>query len=188
MNREGARKVLTVLRAAYPNTYRNMSKQEASNVITVYTTVFADIPEEVVVEALMEYIKTETGSPTPGGLYRFVTGLSGEKDYEAMFKELWAAICGNKKFDGLCPANQRYIGSQKQIDILGQSEDTLMDVERGLYMRRIPTIVREIGFEEKLTNRLGADRVRSIKDILRSHPRTDELPEVKISRLVQNEK
>ena len=47
--------------------------------------------------------------------------LASDEDYEAMFKELWSAICGNRKFEDLCPANRKYIGSQQTLDMMGKA-------------------------------------------------------------------
>lgn len=185
MDREGAKKVLKVLRATYPNTFRNMDRDEATDAVDVYASIFKDIPDEIVVEALMAYIRNEEYAPTPAGLFKYIKGFSGETDYEKMFKELWSAICGNRKFTDLCPENQKYIGSQQALDMMGLDENTLMDVVRGQYMKRIPAIVEQMRFEENVTKSLGEERVNTLKAILSGHRKTDELPEYTIGELAR---
>ena len=142
-------------------------------------------PAEAVALALDQYIDENDKPPTVAGIKKYLQKLDPDYDYEAMFEELWSAICGNKRFGDLCDINRKYIGSQQQIDALGQSEDTLYEVEKGLYMKRIASIVERTKFEDKATEALGSSGVRTLKDILRGHKRTDELPEVKISKLIE---
>lgn len=156
-------KLLEVLRVAYPNYYKNMSKDEASKTASLYHSRLKDYPVTVVVEALNSYIDENEYPPTIAGIKKYLTRLEGEHDYEIMWMELWSAICGNRKFEDLCPANQKYIGSQTILDTMGMDEHTLHDVVRGQYMRRIPEIVDSMKFAEKVELRIGTEGVETLK-------------------------
>lgn len=62
MTREETIKILAILKAAYPNSYKNMTKEEASGTVTVWAMQFATIPAEVVMVAVNKLIST---SPFP---------------------------------------------------------------------------------------------------------------------------
>lgn len=107
MTREEAIKVLAILKAAYPNSYRNMSKEEASGTVMVWQTQFANIPAEMVMAAVNKLISTSTFPPSIAevkdkirGMYWEVWGIlekhrqfpSLSPDQEAMYKRMFA-IC-----------------------------------------------------------------------------------------------
>lgn len=62
MNRDEAIKILSILKAAYPNSYKGMTKEEANGTITVWTMQFADIPANIVFIAVNQIISK---SPFP---------------------------------------------------------------------------------------------------------------------------
>lgn len=62
MNRKEAAKVLAILKAAYPNSYRGMTQEEAMGTVSVWALQFADIPAEIV---LMAVHKAISSSPFP---------------------------------------------------------------------------------------------------------------------------
>lgn len=166
MNKNETIRLLEVLRVAYPNYYKNMTKDEASRTASLYHSRFKDYPTAVVVEALNSYIDENEYPPTIAGIKKYLTRLEGEHDYELMWMELWSAICGNRKFEDLCPANQKYIGSQTILDTMGMDEHTLHDVVRGQYMRRIPEVVDSMKFTEKVELRIGTEGVELLKEKL----------------------
>lgn len=64
MTREEAIKILSVLKAAYPNSYRGMTKDEANGTIGVWAVQFNDIPYQVVSIAVNKLISTNTFPPS----------------------------------------------------------------------------------------------------------------------------
>lgn len=107
MTREEAIKVLAILKAAYPNSYRNMSKDEANGTVMVWQTQFANIPPEMVLIAVNKLISTSPFPPAISevkdkirSLYWEVWGILEEHrqhrslspDQEAMYKRMFA-IC-----------------------------------------------------------------------------------------------
>lgn len=62
MTREETIKILSILKAAYPNSYKNMTKEEANGTVAVWTTQFADMPAEIVLHIINDCISE---SPFP---------------------------------------------------------------------------------------------------------------------------
>lgn len=58
-----ATQVLAILQAAYPNSYKGMTKDEAQATATVWAVQFADIPVQVVLMAVNKLISTSTFPP-----------------------------------------------------------------------------------------------------------------------------
>lgn len=56
MTREEAIELMAILKAAYPNSYNGMTKQEAMGVVTVWALQFADMPADIVYIALQKAI------------------------------------------------------------------------------------------------------------------------------------
>ena len=55
--------VLAILKAAYPNSYKGMTKDEAQATATVWAVQFADMPVQVVLMAVNKLISTSTFPP-----------------------------------------------------------------------------------------------------------------------------
>lgn len=64
MNREETTKILALLKAAYPNSYKNMSQQEALGTVAVWHMQFADIPPEIVLMAVQKCISGSAFPPS----------------------------------------------------------------------------------------------------------------------------
>lgn len=63
MTREEAIKILTILKAAYPNSYKNMTKEEANGTVNLWAQQFADVPYFVVTLAVNKQISKSTFPP-----------------------------------------------------------------------------------------------------------------------------
>lgn len=64
MNREETLKILALLKAAYPNSYKNMTAAEANGTVSIWQMQFADIPADVVLIALHKVIAVSVYPPT----------------------------------------------------------------------------------------------------------------------------
>ena len=64
MTREDTIKVLSILRVAYPNFYKGLSKQEANAVIDMWAMQFIDIPCDIVCIAINKLISTNKFPPS----------------------------------------------------------------------------------------------------------------------------
>ena len=64
MTQKEATQILAILKAAYPNSYRGMSKEEAIGTVNVWATQFRDMPVNVVMIAVNKLISTNTFPPS----------------------------------------------------------------------------------------------------------------------------
>lgn len=80
MTRTETIKVLAILKAAYPNSYKGMTKDEANGTVNVWATQFINIPASVVMIAVNKLISTNTFPPSIGEVKEKIRGLY----YEAM--------------------------------------------------------------------------------------------------------
>ena len=78
MTREETIKVLAILKAAYPNSYKNMSVDEANATATVWAVQFADMPAEVVMIAINKLIGTSPFPPAISEVKDRIKGLYWE--------------------------------------------------------------------------------------------------------------
>lgn len=64
MTRQEAIKILSVLKAAYPNSYKGMTKDEANGTVNVWATQFVSMPFSVVSIAVNKLISINTFPPS----------------------------------------------------------------------------------------------------------------------------
>lgn len=64
MTREETIRVLAILKAAYPNAYRGMSRDEAIGMISVWQTQFSAYPADTVLLAVNKLISSSVFPPT----------------------------------------------------------------------------------------------------------------------------
>lgn len=97
MTREESIKVLAILKAAYPNSYRDMSRDEANGTVMVWTTQFANIPAEMVMIAVNKLISTSTFPPA----------ISEVKDkIRGMYWEIWGILEQHRQHPFLHPKQE----------------------------------------------------------------------------------
>ena len=78
MTREETIKVLAILKAAYPNSYKTMSVDEANATATVWAVQFADMPAEAVMIAINKLIGTSPFPPAISEVKDRIKGLYWE--------------------------------------------------------------------------------------------------------------
>ena len=66
MTQKEATQILAILKAAYPNSYRGMTKEEAVGTVNVWATQFINMPVSVVMIAVNKLISTNTFPPSIG--------------------------------------------------------------------------------------------------------------------------
>ena len=64
MNKKETVQILAILKAAYPNFYKDMSAEEAQGTISVWALQFADMPADIVLMALNKAISTSKYPPS----------------------------------------------------------------------------------------------------------------------------
>lgn len=64
MTKKEAVQILAILKAAYPASYNNMTKEEASGTVAVWAMQFANMPADIVMMAIHKLISTSKFPPT----------------------------------------------------------------------------------------------------------------------------
>lgn len=107
MTREETIKILAILKAAYPNSYRNMSKEEANGTVAIWTMQFAQFPVEVVMLAVNKLISS---SPFPPAICEVKDKIRN------MYWEVWSVLAEDKQYNKLT-ADQRAT-YQRILDVI----------------------------------------------------------------------
>lgn len=78
MTREETIKLLAILKAAYPNSYKGMTKEEANGTIATWQLHFAKMPANVVFIALNQIISVNQFPPTISEVRKKIRNLYAE--------------------------------------------------------------------------------------------------------------
>ena len=85
MTKKEAVQILAVLKAAYPNFYKDMTAAEAQGTVSVWSMQFADISAEIVLMALNKAISTSKYPPTIAEVKEKFSGIHWEA-YEMLHR------------------------------------------------------------------------------------------------------
>lgn len=83
MTKKDALKILAILKAAYPDSYRGMSEKEALGTATVWATQFSNLSADVVLIAVNKTISTSKFPPSIAEVKDKISGIYWEA-YEAI--------------------------------------------------------------------------------------------------------
>lgn len=124
MDKTETLKILSVLKAAYPHSYKGMSQRDADAMVNLWTLMFADTAYEAVNAAVCALISTRTVgfSPTVGEVKEKLQSLRNAAALSE--QDAWALVskaCSNglygyrKEFDRLPPEVQQAVGAPEQL-------------------------------------------------------------------------
>lgn len=157
MNDNQIRQVLTILKAAYPNTYKNLSKAELGNIYRLYDLLLGEYDAAIVVEALKNYIRKNSLPPTVAGLIREIDILMPNENTPM---QLWqtleevarrASVFTSVDFKELPPPLQTWIGDCSKVKEFGQMDAaTFNTVIKGQFLKTIETIIEKQKAMERL--------------------------------------
>jgi hypothetical protein len=126
MTREETIKVLAILKSAYPNSYKNMSEEEANGTVTVWAVQFTDIPVDLVMIAINKII---SNSPFPPAISEV------KEKIKSLYWEVWEILNCNNIFKTL--TDEQEVKYRKLFDILGSirndsnTEPTIRELVEG---------------------------------------------------------
>ena len=78
MTKKEAIQVLAILKAAYPNYYKDISAEEAQGTISVWSMQFSELSAEIVLMALNKHISTNKFPPTIAEIKEKITAIYWE--------------------------------------------------------------------------------------------------------------
>lgn len=124
MTRDETIDLLSVLKAAYPNFYRDMTRKDADHVVSLWTDMFNEEPAELVALAVKAHIATDKkGFPPHIGAIKDAIVKIRQPD-EMTELEAWGLVQkalrngyygAQEEFDKLPPVVQRLVGSPNQL-------------------------------------------------------------------------
>jgi uncharacterized protein YcgL (UPF0745 family) len=153
--------MLTILKAAYPNFYRNMSPKDAMATLNLWEEMFAEDDVNIVKCSLKTLIGSHSGFPpdiaeVKRHMRMLLQTVTGEPTDEDLWRILRKAVCNGsygakEEFERLPPVLQRYCGSPSALrELAVQDEKTLDTVVHGQFLRQIAAIRERQQYHESL--------------------------------------
>jgi len=145
MTRDETIAILGILRTAYPNFYRDVSRDAALQTVTLWAEMFRDDPAEIVTAAVKALIasRTEGWPPNIGEVKAKMQTITNPDELSE--GQAWALVekatrnggYGYKEeFDKLPPIVQKAVGSPSQIHEWAMMDsDTVKSVVASNFMR-----------------------------------------------------
>ena len=145
MTRDDTLDLLSVLKAAYPNFYKDMTRKDADHVIDLWTEMFKDEPVQLVALAVKRHIATDTKGFPPhiGAIKDAIVKIQQPEEITEL--EAWGLVQkalrngyygAQEEFDKLPPVVQRLVGSPKQLREWSQMDtDTVSSVVASNFQR-----------------------------------------------------
>ena len=145
MTQEETIDLLSVLKAAYPNFYRNMTRKDADQVISLWHEMFKDEPGGLVALAVKRHIATDTKGFPPhiGAIKDAIVKIQQPEEMTEI--EAWNMVRNairsyswdaKEQFDKLPPVLQRLVGSPNQLVEWGQMDaETVSSVVASNFQR-----------------------------------------------------
>ena len=104
MTEAEAKKALAILRVAYPMMYRDATKKDADLAVSLWATMFADDPADIVVAAVKSWIATDTkGFPPAIGQIKTEIFKLTDGAYALSADEAWAIARATMRQVGCSP-------------------------------------------------------------------------------------
>lgn len=116
--------IMSVLKAAYPNYYKDMRRSDADAIVSLWVEMFKDDPVEIVAVAVKAHIATDKKGFPPhiGAIKEAIVKLKTSDEMTEL--EAWGcvmkAICNSnynaaQEFEALPPVVRRLVGSPNQL-------------------------------------------------------------------------
>lgn len=158
MSREEAIKILSILKAGYPNFYKDMSKQDGLNTIALYQEMFADCDIRLVAVAVKELINSFKYPPTIADIKNKMYELCNKNDDKSP-SELWDRLLKAIRngsygylegFEKLPKEVKDFVREPRQLQELAQMDsNTINSVVKGQFLKQIE-IIKQRKKEESL--------------------------------------
>ncbi len=120
MTREETKAIMAILKAGYPNFYKGMTKEDATNAINLWATMFVDEPVQLITEAVKSLMCTLKYPPTIADVKEKIELLTQPEQMTEM--EAWNLVRKAlntsdfvKSFQDLPPTIRRIVGSASQL-------------------------------------------------------------------------
>ena len=160
MNRQEIVSMLSILRKAYPNFYKNITKQEAEDTILLYEEMFKDCDGKLVLLTIKELINTYEYPPTIATIKKKMYELThtNEESNSELWDKLLKAIRNGyygaeEEFKQLPDIVKEYVGNPEQLRSIAEMDsDTIHSVVKGQYFKQIENLKERVRQKEMMSS------------------------------------
>lgn len=149
--------ILGILKTAYPNFYKEMSKQEMLNVVDLWADMFKNDNSKLVTVAVKELINSFQYPPTIADVKNKMYSLTNnEKTPSELWDRLQKAISrgiyhSEEEFEKLPDEVKEFIRSPKQLKELAMMDsDVVHSVTKGQFLKQIEIIQQRTVEKKKM--------------------------------------
>ena len=141
MTREETKSILSVLKAGYPNFYKDLKKDDADQIINLWSAMFADDSPKIVVEAVKSLMCSLQFPPTIADVKQkiaLITQPAHLTEIEAwnLVRASMSYYSSGECFNRLPPILQKLVGSPGQLrEWAVMDADTVDSVIQSNFMR-----------------------------------------------------
>lgn len=141
MTREETKAILAVLKAGYPNFYKDLRKEDAEQIVNLWATMFADDSAQTVTEAVKALMCTLKYPPTIADVKEKISLITQPEQLTEM--EAWNQVRkaisyynATENFQALPPILQKVVGGASQLrDWAVMDSETVNSVVQSNFMR-----------------------------------------------------
>ena len=134
MTRDETKALLAILKAAYPNFYKDMTTDDAKSIINLWAAMFAEDPAPVVIEAVKSLICTLKYPPTIADVKEKIAAIMHPEMMTMTEMEAWQKVRraisyynADETFAQLPPVIQKIVGSPNTLREWAQMEAEMVD-------------------------------------------------------------
>lgn len=149
--------ILGILKTAYPNFYKEMSKQEMLNIINLWADMFKNDNSKLVTVAVKELINTFQYPPTIADIKNKMYYLTNqEKTPSELWDRLQKAISksiyySEEEFEKLPDEVKEFVRSPRQLKELAMMDsDVVHSVTKGQFFKQIEIIQKRKEEDKKM--------------------------------------
>lgn len=153
-------KILAVLKATYPNFYKDMSKQEINDTINIWSEMFKEDPYELITIVIKEVISTSEYPPTIATIKKKMYELthtneeSNSELWERLLKAIRNGYYGSEQeFKMLPDIIKEFLGSPEQLRSIAEMDsETIHSVVKGQFLRQIENLKERVRQKEMMSS------------------------------------
>jgi hypothetical protein len=108
--------ILAILKAAYPNSYKNVTADDAASISAIWAAQFAEIPAKIVLIAVNKWIASNPFPPAISELKRKIEGL---------YYEAWETLQSDRISKKLSPEQKAELKQIQDVTARLRSRATL---------------------------------------------------------------
>lgn len=148
MNKNEILTMLSILKVAYPNFYKDVSKEEVEQTTILYQEMFKDYDSKLVFFAVKELVNSFKYPPTIADIKDKIYQLTNVEDKSA--SELWDCLLkairngsygSEQEFKNLPDIVKDYVISSRQLQELAQMDsDIINSVVKGQFLKQVENL------------------------------------------------